>query len=138
MLFTATGLLILVILSIISWVIPHVIQDTTPGASPEKAVPAFWALISLHLVILAVLIGIIVVSRRGGRLRKAGLIIPGIILILMSMLILDAAGAYLEHQPEMFSVAIVLFISAFCDLIAGIITIMLPARLPDNQQETYL
>lgn len=130
MLYIATGLVGLVILAII-WVIPHVPDDTTPGATPEKAVPEFWALIAIHLVLLAVLIWNILVSRQGGILRKIRLIIPGIILILMSMLLVDAAGTYVEHQPDMFSVAIILFISAFCDMMTGVITIMLPTRLPD-------
>jgi len=132
LLYIATGLVILVLLAVIIWVIPHVLNDTTFGATPEIAVPAFWVLIALHLVLLAVLIGKILVSRRGGRMRKTGLIIPGIILILMSMFFIDAAGAYLEHQPDMFNVAIILFISAFFDLMTGIIMIMLPTRLPDG------
>ncbi|MFO7614649.1 MAG: hypothetical protein R6W71_08430 [Bacteroidales bacterium] len=136
LLYIATGLVVLVILSISFWVIPHVINDTTPEARPEKAVPAFWVLIAIHLVLLAVLIWKILVSRRGGRLRKIGLIIPGIILILMSMMLIDAAGAFLEHHPDMFSGAIVLFICSFCDMMAGIITIMLPVRLPENQHKT--
>ena len=124
--------MILVILAVIIWVIPNVLNDTTPEASPEKAVPACWVLIALHLVLLVVLIGKIWVSRRGGRMRKTGLIIAGIILILMSMFLIDAAGVYLEHQPDIFSVALVLFISAFFDLMTGIIMIMLPTRLPDG------
>jgi hypothetical protein len=131
LLYTATGLVILVIVSIITWVIPRVLSDTTPEASSEKVVPAFWMFIAIHLVLLAVLIWQIMVSRRGGRLRKIGLIIPGIILILMSMLLIDAARAFLEHHSDMFSVAIILFTCSFCDMITGIITIMLPTRLPD-------
>jgi Na+/proline symporter len=129
LLYIATGLVILVILSIIIWIIPHVVQDTAHEAIPEKALPAFWVFIAIHLVLLAVLIWKILVSHRGGRLSKTGLIIPGIILILMSMLLIDEAGAYLEHQPEMFNVAILLFVCSFCDMIAGIITTMLPTRL---------
>jgi hypothetical protein len=134
LLYIATGLVILVILALIIRVIPHILNDTTPEATPEKAVPAFWVLISHTPDLLAVLIWKILVSRRGGRLRKIGLIIPGIILILMSMFMIDAAGAYLERQPDMFSVAIILFISAICDMISGIIAIMLPTRIPDDQQ----
>jgi uncharacterized membrane protein YczE len=129
LLYIATGLLILVIVALIIWIMPHVLHDTTPEAIPEMAIPAFWFLIAIHLILLAVLIGKIRVSLRGGQLRKTGLIVPGIILILMSMLLIDVARACLEHQPDMFSVAIILFIGAFCDMITGIITIMLPTRL---------
>ena len=47
MLYIATGLVILVILAFIIRVIPHVLNDTTPEAKPEKAVPAFWVLIAI-------------------------------------------------------------------------------------------
>lgn len=138
MLYIATGLVTLVILAVIIRVIPNVPDDTVPGATPEMTVPALWVLIAIHIVILAVLIWKIVISRRGGRLRKIGLIVPGIILILMSMLLTDAAGSYLECKPDMYSVPIILFISAFFDLMTGIIMIMLPTRLPDNQRKTFL
>jgi len=120
--------------SLLSWVIPHALNDPTPEASPEKAATVSQVLVAIHLVLLALLIWEIRVSRRGGRLPKAGLIIPGIILILMSMLLIDAARTFLEHQPDLFSMVIVLFINALCDLIAGIITIMLPTRLLFQKQ----
>jgi uncharacterized membrane protein len=132
LLYIATGLVILVILALIIWVIPKVIKDTTFGATPEITVPAFWVITSIHLILLAGLCWKILVSRRGGRLRKIELIISGIILILLSMFLIDAAGAYMDHQPDMFSVAIILFISAFFDLMTGIILIMLPTRIPDG------
>lgn len=131
MLYSGTGMVVFVILSIIIWVIPHVINDTTPGTTPERAVPAFWVLVAIHLVVLAVLIGKIVVSRRGGRFRKTWLVISGIILILISLPLLDAAGAYLGHHAPMSSVAILLFLCVACDIIAGIIAILLPSRLPE-------
>lgn len=67
-------------------------------------------------------------------MRKAGLIIAGIILILLSMFFIDTAGVILENQPDHLVVAIVLFFSACFDMVSGIITIMLPTRIPDNQQ----
>lgn len=137
LLYIATGLVVLVITSISLWVIPQVINDTTPEARPEKAVPAFWVLMAIHLLIVAVLIMFIWLSRHGGRLRKIGLIIPGIIMILMSMILVDAASTYMEPQTRMLSMAIILFISAFSDMMTGIIMIMLPVRLPENQQNSF-
>jgi hypothetical protein len=138
LLYIATGLVILVIISIIIWIIPHVVQDTAHETIPEKALPAFWVLIAIHLVLLAVLIWKILVSHRGGRLSKTGLIIPGIILILMSMLLIDFAGAFLKNHPDLFSGSVLLFICSFCDMISGVITIMLTTRLRDNKQKTIL
>jgi len=130
LLYIAAGLVILVILSFTIWLIPFLIKETIPAAMPENLAPVFWVLLVIHLIILAALIWEIRLSRQGGRLRKTGLIIPGIIMILMSMFLIDAAGANLQNLPEMFNMAMILFISAFCDLITGIITIMLPTRLP--------
>jgi hypothetical protein len=135
MLYTATGLDILVTATLAAWVIPYVLNDPAPVVSPEMAATASWAIMAIHLIILAVLIRKIWVSRRGGRLRKAGLIVPGIILVLMSMVLTDAAGIYLEYKPVVFSMAIILFISAFFDLMTGIILIMLPIRLQGRKQD---
>jgi hypothetical protein len=132
LLFIAAGFVCFAILAVL-WAIPLVASTMTNGANSEWAVPAFWVLIAMHLVILALLIGNIRVSRKSARLRKTWLIIPGIILILMSIWLIDAAGAYMEHQPDLFSVATLLFICAFFDTMAGVITIILPARIKDNQ-----
>lgn len=136
LLYIATGLVILVVMTIITWLVQHWITDTNPGAIHEKTALACWAIVAIHLIILAVLIMFIWLSRHGGRLRKIGLIIPGIIMILMSMILVDAASTYMEPQTRMLSMAIILFISAFCDMMTGIIMIMLPVRLPENQHKT--
>lgn len=120
------------------WVLPIVIRDEAPGAYAVKAVPLYWMVAGIHVILLGALIRKIYVSRHGGRLRKTRLFISGGILILVSMLLLDAAGACLEHQPDLVDLAIALSIGAICDMISGIITIMLPIRLPDNQKKTYM
>ena len=133
MLYTATGLDILVTVSIVAWVIPHMLYEAS-GANPERSVPLFWLVAAIHLVILALLIKKIWVSRRGGRLRKAGLVIPGVVLVLMSIVLTEAAGIYLEYQPVIYGTAIILFVGAFFDLMTGIILVMLPIRLPDDRE----
>ncbi len=129
-------MVILVILSILIGVVPSVFIDTTSDVSLEKSVPAFFVLIAVHLVLLAVLIRKIRVSCQDGLLRKTRLIISGITLILMSMFLIDRAGALMEYPSDMSGEAIIVFICAVCDMIAGIITIMLPTRLPDNRRGT--
>lgn len=130
LLYTATGLIILVNFSLILWVIPQVIKDTSTEASFDKAASVFWALLAIHLILLVVLIWIIVVSHRGGQIPRTALILPGIILILMSIFLIDSAGAYLERQPDMFCMPLILFICALSDMMAGVIAIMLTTRQP--------
>jgi len=132
MLYLASSLVILVILSIIIWVIPHVINDPTPGATPENAVPTLWVLTGIHLIILAVFIGKIALSHRDSRLGHTGLIIPGIILILISLPLLDAAGAYQDHDSDVSAVAYLLVFCVLCDILAGIIAIILPSGISDK------
>ena len=132
MLFTATALETLVTASLAAWVIPHLLHETLPESSFVISVPVLWVVAGLHLAILAVLIAKVWAIRRGVRLRKSGLIVPGIILVMMSMVLTDAAGVYMEHQPFIHSVAGVLFLSAFFDLMTGIIMIMLPIRLRED------
>jgi len=120
------------------WVLPIVIKDETSGVYAVRAVSLFWVVTGIHIILLGALIRNIYVSRHGGRLRKTRLFIPGVILILVSMFLFDEAGTCLEHQPDMLIHALVLFTDAMCDMISGIITIMLPTRLPDNQQENSI
>jgi DNA-binding IclR family transcriptional regulator len=53
------------------------------------------------------------------------------------MILINAAGAYLEHEPEMFSVAAVLVFDAFGDMAAGIIAVMLPTRFTDPMKGAF-
>jgi hypothetical protein len=132
MLYLACGLVIFVILSIIIWVIPHVKHDPTPGATPGQAVPALWVLTGIHMIILAFLTGKIALSHHDSRLSHTGLIIPGIVLFLISLPLLDAAVAYQDHYPEMSGVAFLLILCVLFDILAGIIAIVLPSRIPEK------
>lgn len=135
LLYIASGLVTLVVISFILWIIPQAVNDPTPGKSPEITTPSFLVLFAIHLGILAMLVWEVWLSRRGRPLQKIMLIIPGIILILVSIFLVDASRAYMENQPGMFSMAIPLFIAAVFNMITGIITIMLPIRFPGHQQD---
>jgi uncharacterized membrane protein YjjP (DUF1212 family) len=132
MLYIASGLVIFVILSIIIRVIPHVINDPTPGAAPENSVAALWVIAGIQLIILAVLIGKIALSHRYRRLNQTGLSIPGIILILTGLPLLDAGGAYQDYNSDMSGMAFLLATCVLFDMLAGIIAIILPSGIPDN------
>jgi hypothetical protein len=134
-LYIVTGLVTFVILSLIFWVIPHVIKDTFPGAAPESAVPAFRIVIVIHLLPLIALVWATIVSHRGHFLsivNKIGLILSGVVLIVIGLVLIDAAASFLGHLQDMRSTAILLFICVGCDIVTGIIALFIPFKLKNN------
>lgn len=123
-LYVGTGLIIAVALILVFMVIPSVRMDTSPQATPERAVHGIWVVIIVHLLIVAALIWTFMVNKRGGRINKELLVAAGVIPILLSLLILDGASAYLNHpDPGMHKVAISMFICVGCDFIAGVLAL---------------
>jgi len=107
-LYLGTGLIIVVVLILAFMVIPSVRMDTSPQATPERAVPAIWIVVIIHLLIVAALIWTILVIQRGGRINKGLLVTVGVVLILLSLMVLDGASAYSGHpDPGMHRVAVV-------------------------------
>ena len=110
-LYVGTGLVIVVTLILAFLVIPSVIIDTSPQAQPEIAVPGILFVIIIHLVIVAALVRTTLVKQRGGRINKGLLIGTVVLLVLLSLMVLDDASAYLDHtDPIMYRVAISMFI----------------------------
>ena len=51
-LFAGIGFVIMVVLILVFFVLPHVEMDTSPGATPERAVPAIWVIAVIHSFIV--------------------------------------------------------------------------------------
>ena len=117
-LITVAGLVLLsVILMII--IIPSVLQDTSAGAGPIGATIGIVVLMMLHLTVL---LGFLKAIRRNKRGRPAGKglnIVLGILLVLFGLFYMDGAFAFFD--PILF-VSILMFIIAFCDIVAALIT----------------
>jgi hypothetical protein len=120
-LYVTTGLVILVVLMIAFYIIPQVKADTSPTATPESAVPAFWVTVFIHLFIIAGLIYSIMFSHREGHFENGFLVTDGVVLILLSLILIDAASASLD-QPDLHSTSILLFICIGFDFIAGVLS----------------
>ncbi|MCX6253699.1 MAG: hypothetical protein NTV31_04390 [Bacteroidia bacterium] len=116
----ATGLVIMVVLLIVFYIIPQVKADISPTATPERAVPAFWVIVLIQLLIVAALIYSIMFSHREGHFENGFLVTAGVVLILLSLILIDAASASLS-MPELRSTAIFLFICIGFDFIAGML-----------------
>ena len=123
MLYVGIGLITTVAAILAIVVIPYVISDKSPSATPENAVPAISVIVIVHLLIIVALIWTIKVNKRSGEIKKELLVIAGLTLIVLSLLILDGAFAYIDN-PSMFVAGISMFICVGCDFIAGLLTLI--------------
>ena len=120
-LYVATGLVIMVILILVFFVIPHIRLDTSPHATPDTAIPATFVVAGIHLFIIILLIYSVMFSFREGHFENGFLITAGVLVILLSLVIIDGAIAYLGH-PDLRSTSISMFICVGFDFIAGILS----------------
>jgi Na+/proline symporter len=119
--YVATGLVIIVVIIIAFYIIPQFKADISPTATPEKAVPAFWVIVLIQLLIFAALIYSIMFSHKEGHFENGLLVTAGVILILLGLILIDAASASLS-MPELHSTPIFLFICIGFDFISGILS----------------
>ena len=117
-LITVAGLVLLsVILMIIT--IPGVLQDTSAGAEPKGAVIGIAVLILLQLTVLLGFLKSIRKNKRGRPAGKGLNIVLGILLVLFGLFYMDGAFAFFD---QILFVSILMFIIAFCDIVAALIT----------------
>jgi hypothetical protein len=74
-LFVATGLVIMVILILVLFVIPHIRLDTSPHATPEMAINGTLVVAAIHLISIAAFIYSIMFSFKEGHFEN-GFLIP--------------------------------------------------------------
>jgi FtsH-binding integral membrane protein len=118
-LYMAIGLVVMVVIIIIFYIIPQV--KAAPNATPERAVPAFWVIVLIQLLIVAALIYSIMFSHREGHFENGFLVTAGVVMILSSLILIDAATASLG-DPDLQGAAIFLFICIGFDFIAGVLS----------------
>ena len=116
MLYLSMGLIFVVAVILVILVIP-------PSTLPEMAVIPTLVIAIIHLLIVVALIWTIRVNKRGGRINKELLVAAGVIPIVLSLLILDGAFAYID-DPDMHGVGILLFICVGCDFVAGLLALI--------------
>lgn len=115
---TVVGLVLLTVILMIS-IIPGVLLDTSEGAGPIGAVIGITVLILIHLAILYLFLKAIRKKKQGRPTGKGLKIGMGILLVLLGLFNMDGAFAFfgiLHYVP------ILLFIGAFCDLLAALLT----------------
>lgn len=119
MIYGATGLTVVVILMLAFAVIPLIKGDeslTDPGTAVKGTV----YVLLFHLLFLALLVGVIISSYRRGKAIKGLLIAAGLFLILLGLIIIDGAFAYID-APGSRPTGIIMFVCVGFDLIAAIL-----------------
>jgi hypothetical protein len=129
--YIGAGLVILTVLILAFVVIPAFFVNKEPGLQREAATKMIIITIIIHLLILYAFREMIIVNKRGGRLKKIVFIITGIGLFLLGLFLSDGAFAGLKwfKSPwnEMSGHAYMQFVDIswlFCisnDVIAGIL-----------------
>jgi hypothetical protein len=118
--YIGAGLVILTTLILAFIVIPGEFSDKTPGLQLGAAIKTLIVTIILHLLICYAFREMIIVNKRGGRLKNIVFIISGIGLIILGLFLSDGAFATLGHANMKF-VAISWLICVANDVIAGIL-----------------
>jgi di/tricarboxylate transporter len=105
MLLFGAGIIFVVGIVVSVWVIPRVATD--PVATPDSAIPSFWA-----NVIAGVLVGVVMLTASftsRSRARIALLWLAGVGALVLGLFLLDAAFAFASHGPSMQGVSVALF-----------------------------
>jgi hypothetical protein len=119
-LYTGAGLVIMVALLLTLIVIPCIIFDKSPQAAPVGAVFGTLLTVMMHLPILYGFKEAIIVNKRNGHLKKIVFIGSGIGLLLVGLIIMDGAFAFMGHV-NMHLASITMFICVGCDFLAAVI-----------------
>ena len=121
--FIGAGLVILTVLILTFIVIPSVILDKNPGATPDSAIFGIAVIIILHLLIVYAFREAIIVDKRGGRFKKTVFIVSGIGLTLLGLIIIDGASAY-SGSDNMHVAGFLMFVCVVFDLIAAVLAFL--------------
>jgi hypothetical protein len=122
-LFVGMGLVILVVLVLVFFVIPHIRVDTSPHATPKVAIQGTLVVAGIHLIFIAAFIYSIMFSFKEGHFVNGFLVTSGVMLVLLSLVIIDGAFAYIG-EPGMHSCGIAMFICVGFDFIAGLLSFL--------------
>lgn len=101
-------------------VIPPVRADTSPGATPGSAVPAFWGNALIALLVAAAAVASSRLGSSRATLRRALAGIPGLLALVLGLALIDAATAFSGHGPGMHGAVVALWVCVCLNIVAGI------------------
>lgn len=119
----AAGFLVLSMLLMVV-VIPFILNDQSPGASPKNAGIGVSLAILIRMILFLGFLKLIRDNRKNSNNRQAVYIVLGSLVIFFGLIYMDGAFAFLSHD-HMLHVSIIMFASIICDFTAGLMTIIL-------------
>jgi len=119
MLFIYGAVVVAVALVLALGVIGPVKVEASLGATPQRAVHAFWVNIGVNLLAAATFILIAIRSKGRSWISTSVHIILGLVVLFLGLALADAASAYKSHGPSMQTAVILLFICAAADFLTG-------------------
>jgi hypothetical protein len=119
-LYTGAGFVITVALLLTFIVIPCIILDKSPDTTPGRAVFGTLLTIILHLLVLYGFREAIIVNKRNGHLKNIVFVASGTGLLLLGLLIMDGAFAFMG-QVHIHLTSVIMFICVGCDFLASVI-----------------
>jgi hypothetical protein len=97
--------------------IPRLMQEHATGEIPKAAPIATAVAMGVRLLILLAVLYGIRLSKLKRRINKEINLAAGVVLLLLGLVLMDGAFAYIDQFPF---VSIVFFVAVFCDLAAAI------------------
>lgn len=129
-LLAGAGLLVVVALVVAAVVIPQVRIEASRGGTPEKAVTAFWINVGFALLSALALFVAAIRLEVAGWISRVVLILVGLVVLFLGIACIDAAFAYIKHNPDMRSGSILLFICGAADLLVGVVAVATAFLIP--------
>lgn len=111
-------------------VIEPIKVEAALGATREIAVKVFYVITGLN--VLSAVILFFIATRSKGQDWGAVLIIGGIIMILLGIMLADAASAYQSHGPAMQDASVLIYFCAAVDFLTGVLLFITAVVQPKN------
>ncbi len=116
----AAGLLLISIL-LLTIIMPGVYYKSLPNENNPGSIIGISMVIIFRLLLVIWYISIIKKNRLDSEKRKTAYIVIGILLIILGLISLDGAFAFLDNKNTLY-ISYLMFTSVICDLIASILT----------------
>jgi len=101
-------------------VIPPVLADTYPHATPERSVPAFWVNVILNILLAAEAFSFSRVRTGNAGRRRVWVGVSGVVALLLGLALTDAATALATHGSAMRGAVVALWACVCLNTAAGV------------------
>lgn len=128
--FVVAGIILFSIIVMIA-TIPIALSNTSENINSESSGIGIIIAIIMHLVVLGIYLKVVWENKQN-RNRDGGYIAVAIILIILGLIYLDGAIAFVTDRETLF-ISILMFGSVFCDIAASVMMIVIYLSKPSNK-----